>query len=595
MEATKATINTIINSQAIVEIPFFQRAYVWGEELWARFLEDVVYVAKNENATHFVGSVIVKNLPYETCDSGVTQKRKMLVDGQQRVTTLMILLKVLSLKFKKTDLFDYIFFGRGKKLLLIHSKNDRAAFEQVIRQSEAEPIHNNESNSLVIDAYNYFLEHIDETGMVIEDGTHYTDIINHIMFVSIELSNGENEQQIFNTLNSLGVNLTTSELLKNYLFSQDTIDQYQTKWIDVFEKDEDTKKYWFGDVDRGAVRRAMIDIFFESYFKLFVQNVMNDLNHVYTISNEDKVKYERSDNLSMSIQNFIAKYCNDDKNVILEHLNEYAETFKESFNPSLCDKSIFGDSALDRLNIVMFGLGHTTLIPYVLYVAKNVNDCDELNKIYSVLESLIMRRMIVKESTNGYNSLFTSLILNKTLTASELIERLRGGEVNTSWIPCDEALENGIKTVSRNRNNLQVKGILFLMECSLQNRKLSATQLRAFNPYTVEHLMPKCWKTHWDSGLSTDEANTRDWMLQTLGNLALITQELNASIQNNDWTTKKNGKDKKRGSGRYPGLNEFASGLFTLHDALTKEEWNEEEIAKRADWLYEQAKEIWKI
>ena len=75
----------------------------------------------------------------------------------------------------------------------------------------------------------------------------------------------------------------------------------------------------------------------------------------------------------------------------------------------------------------------------------------------------------------------------------------------------------------------------------------------------------------------------------TIGNLAIITQSLNASIRDSDWSTKKAGKKNK------PGLNLCAAGLNTLSDALTKEDWNEEEIDARAQWLSEEATKLWKI
>ena len=73
------------------------------------------------------------------------------------------------------------------------------------------------------DAYNYFVEHIDETKLDI------MTIIMNAQFVRIDLDADEDEQQIFNTINSLGVNLTTSELLKNYFFSRDTVSEYESK------------------------------------------------------------------------------------------------------------------------------------------------------------------------------------------------------------------------------------------------------------------------------------------------------------------------------------------------------------------------------
>ena len=154
------------------------------------------------------------------------------------------------------------------------------------------------------------MNNIDETKMDI------MKILMNTQFVRIDLDANEDEQQIFDTINSLGVNLTTSELLKNYFFSRETISEYQEKWESVFEKDDDTKIYWDTEIETGRIKRAMIDIFFDSYFQLFIQDKK------YNISNEDKIMYARVDNLAQSYQHFINNYCDGDKNAVLGQMND---------------------------------------------------------------------------------------------------------------------------------------------------------------------------------------------------------------------------------------------------------------------------------
>lgn len=118
----------------------------------------------------------------------------------------------------------------------------------------------------------------------------------------------------------------------------------------------------------------------------------------------------------------------------------------------------------------------------------------------------------------------------------------------------------------------------------------SSTALLGFSSYSLEHLMPKKWRNNWSACATEDEAKKRDSVLLTLGNLAIITQSLNASIRDAAWEIKKAGKGVNK-----PGLDLCAGGLHTLYDALGKNVWNENEIETRASWLCEQAKAIWKI
>ena len=78
-----------------------------------------------------------------------------------------------------------------------------------------------------------------------------------MQFVRIDLDADEDEQQIFDTINSLGVNLTTSELLKNYFFNRETVGEYERKWADVFEKDDETKVYWDREIETGNLREVL--------------------------------------------------------------------------------------------------------------------------------------------------------------------------------------------------------------------------------------------------------------------------------------------------------------------------------------------------
>lgn len=570
MDAHKAMITDIFNNATLLEVPFFQRPYVWKADLWERLLDDMEYVVKSKKP-HFLGSIILKEGRKPTSGDNFAAC-KTVVDGQQRLTTFIIFMKVLCLKTGQTTLFEYQFRIRGNEVALRHGKNDIEAFNKVVSMTAADKI--TDVNSRIIDAYNYFVEKMDASKLDI------MSIITNTQFVRIDLDAGEDEQQIFDTINSLGVNLTTSELLKNYFFSRDTIAEYEDKWVSVFEKDDDTKAYWEKEVEVGRTKRAMIDIFFDAYFQLFIQNKK------YSISNEDKLTYERIDHLAQSYQHFINKYCGGDKNVILASLKEYAECFSQNMNPDLCDECIPATYGIERLNVVIFGLKNSTMIPYVLYAAKNISNQNEFNRICGILESYTMRRMIARATTKNYNNLYTSLISNEIADSQSLMNRLTSGKDSTTYIPSDTELEDGFH--NSKIYNLQTKGILYLLESGIRPAN-SSTALLGFNSYSLEHMMPKKWKNHW-TGCATEEAEKeRDSILLTLGNLAIIPQALNAFVRDADWETKKAGKKDK------PGLKICASGLRTIQEALDKDTWNEDEIKSRAEWLYEEAAKLWKI
>ena len=572
MDAHKALITNIFNNSTLVEVPFFQRSYVWKEDLWSRLLEDMEYVVKTRKP-HFLGSIILKEGRKPAVGENFSAC-KTVVDGQQRLTTFLIFLKVLCMKLNQTVMFDYQFRIMGKSIALRHGKNDVDAFEKVMATEKPEKIDNPAPESRIIEAFNYFVEHIDETKLDI------MTLLMNTQFVQIDLDSDEDEQQIFDTINSLGVNLTTSELLKNYFFSRETVSDYEARWESVFEKDDETRSYWETEIETGRVRRAMIDIFFDSYFQIFVQD------RRYSISNEDKIMYARVDKLALSYQHFINTYCGGNKNVVLGPMKDYAACFMQTFRPDYCTRNTPAAFGIERLNVVIFGLKTSTLIPYVLYVAKNVFDEEERNRMYGILESYIMRRMVVHTSTKNYNNLFTSLILNTVLDADALLTRLKSGNDATTYIPDDEELKSGFE--KSKLVNLQSRGIIYLIE-SRERPDQSSTALLGFDNYSLEHLMPKKWRNNWPACATEDESRKRDSVLLTLGNLAIIPQSLNAAIRDANWTIKKAGKGKR------PGLDICAAGLITMYDVLQKEDWTEEDIYSRALTLYNQAAMLWKL
>ena len=571
MKAGEILINGIFNGSRLLEVPFYQRSYVWDEEQWDRFLADMEFVTKTKKQ-YFLGSIIFKSgKSPNTWDA--FSDCKVVIDGQQRLTTLMIFFKVLCLKKNENHLFEKDFRLEDNTIALQHGRNDIEAFDAVMCQDKLEEIPNIIPESQIISAFNYFLRKMDV------DKVNRMIIKQNIQFVCIDLLDDEDEQQVFDTINSLGVRLTTSELLKNYFYNKDNVDEYEKSWVSVFEKDNETRMYWEQELETGRLKRSLIDIFFDAYFQIFLQDKQ------YNISAEDKIVYSRVENLSKSYQDFINRYCGGDKSVVLSSMAEYAQCFAKNFKPEYCNMGVPAHSGIERINVVMFGLKTTTLIPYILFVAKNVSDQDELNKIYGVIESYIMRRLVVHAPTKNYNNLFTSLVLNRALDSQTLKDRLNKSSDATTYFPNNEELLNGFN--NSKLVNLQTKGIVYLIEAGIRPAR-SSTALLGFNSYSLEHLMPKKWRNNWPACDSSEDENKRDSKLLTLGNLAIIPQSLNASIRDGNWSTKKNGHGTNN-----PGLVLCSAGLSTMHDALQKDEWNEDEIDLRAQWLYMQAKSLW--
>lgn len=566
MDAGKATISGVFNGSRLLEIPFYQRAYVWGEEQWERFLSDMEFVTASKRP-YFLGSIILKQSSAGNTWSQVSEER-VVIDGQQRLTTMILFFKALCMKLGAQNLFERDFVLETGDIALRHGRYDQEAFNAVTSSKVASPI---DGSSNIVRAYNYFLTNIDV------DRVDRNTIKSNVQFVCIDLTEGEDEQQIFDTINSLGVRLSTAELLKNYFFNRENEDAFAEGWENVFEPSSEKKAYWEQEIVTGRIKRTLIDLFFDAFLQILVQ----DKSH--GVTTEDKLYYSRTSNLFQSYKDFISRYCNGDKGVVLEKMRPYAKVFESTFDPGYCDEAIPPTPCLERMNVLIFGLKNSTLIPYILYIRKNVCSAIEESKIFAVLESYIVRRMLVQATTKNYNRLFTSLILNEVLEADNLRTFLEADGEATTYMPSDSEVHRAF--FESRLYNLQSKGVLYLLESAIRP-SMSSTALLGFNQYSLEHMMPKKWRNNWGM-LDAEKASVRDKALLTLGNLAIITHSLNASIRDASWDVKKSGKNGK------DGLALCTAGLVTMHNVLEKESWAESDIAERAEWLYEKALKVW--
>ena len=560
METRIKTMAEVFDGKDILEVPFYQREYVWSEDEYKRFLDDMEYVTES-NQTYFLGSIIFKK----------NKHKRTIIDGQQRLTTWCIFAKAYSLKSGDNLAKKYL-MRNAIYPVINHSKSDTAAFKKILLHKKVEKIDNPQNNKLY-NAFNYFVDELSIKKI------NFKALQKNLFFVCLNLDEGEDEQQIFDTINSLGVRLTISDMLKNYLFSEKNIKSYEENWAQIFESDDETRQYWKSTISAGSKSRTMMDLFFDAYLQVLIQDKK------YKVKASDKKVYSRVNHLFKSYQSFVRNYLNNDRDLLIEEMADYAQCFKDTFKPDCCKETWTKNDELSRLNVVIFGLDTTTLIPYVLFLRKYINENRRFMRMCATLESFIMRRMVVGGDTKNYNRFFTSLILKKIDDVYTLRDEIKEVSNTTMSVPDNEQLLEGF--LNSKLTNKQTKGILFLIESGLRPAN-STVLLRGIDEYSLEHLMPKKWINNWNKPRGHDAIMERDRIILTLGNLAIIPQKLNSSISDSSW------KRKLRGSDNQPGLKECASGLFTMKNVINKTSWNETNIKQRAKWLHKHAVDVWK-
>ena len=218
MKASQSTINDFFAlTNTMFSIPVYQRNYTWSKDNCAKLLEDVVSIAKNEK-THFMGSITYILHFIDEENSLRKLQEFVIIDGQQRITTTMLLLKALETKTQDESIKDEISrllsLSKGQKLRLKPIKRDREAFDLVMQNRWTEI----QGKSHIRENYAFFLKELDNylaKGYSIEE---IYGAFLRLKIVGIGLELGDDDPQVvFESINATGVQLTGLDLIRNYL------------------------------------------------------------------------------------------------------------------------------------------------------------------------------------------------------------------------------------------------------------------------------------------------------------------------------------------------------------------------------------------
>lgn len=569
MEAKDNSFKSITNNELKLIIPFFQRPYVWSESHWERLFDDLK-ICFEEHIVPFLGSIILKR-------SKGRENFSYVIDGQQRLTTFSILLKVLLDKIEddkkvldyKPSLIESFSTDNPK---IQHSLLDREKYSQLIKENK---IQENEKTG-IMGCYNYFKKRVGQHFENQDEILNFTSfVVSNKSLVVVYLDADEDEQKIFDSINSTGEKLTATDIIKNSLFDKiikeygedETIKLYNDYWKDIFEKNDETYNFWNETIATGRIQRIRSEIFLHAFslIKGFFDPTKHNLEQLSSLY-KDKIKlFDKT-----KIKN------------LLDELKLYAELYTQL--PEIDNDYLFHiDKYEGRLFHIFKVFDINTALSIVLLLKnKFKNQDEELKKCFYLIENFILYRAICREHTDGYNKLFAK-ITQEIVKENDII-------IIYNYI-FKELVQYGIPHKDRviekfgNINNKHATFVLFWIELFRQ----SANQMQDITiglqyVYQLEHLMPKEWKAHWNIG--KDEEYMKSLIYQ-IGNMTLLKGKLNASIKNADWGTKLNGNEKKQNC-----ISKNA-GLIINKELLNKEQWGQKEIEERSQRLINDFFKIW--
>ena len=585
-------------------VPMYQRKYVWGlESQWEPLWRDVRSCAEAiesagtaERVQHFLGAIVLQEVDSE----GILRLPAFtIIDGQQRLTTLQVLLSAF--RNVASDLSPELAVLLGRlteneasvdteieRYKVWPSTFDREAFTTVIDAAPHELLGNGidtdahwRTRPRLIEAGAYFersirawLAEAPEAKAERMQALHLT-LRDALQIVVITLDAGDDAQVIFETMNARGVPLRPSDLIRNFLFLQasrrgeDADELYRRYWRDFDQEGVGDLGFWSQEEALGRERQQRLVAFLLHFLE---SQLAQELSAATMFDAFRRWWDEHADALG-SVEAALAM------------LRRHGAVYRSIVKP---DSSKPVGAFLDRLNTLQY----RTAYPLLLHLMTRFSvDDPVLTETFRDIESWMVRRYVCRLQTRNYGQAFVAMLQRvRAIDDGEVAAAVRAYLAEFSddarrW-PSDEEFRRAW-TSQRAYRRLQARGIKMIL-MALEARL--ATRLQELVVYrsnlSIEHVMPVEWRRNWttpiDELATTEESaeEARDRLLHTFGNLTLLTQALNSKNSNAAYGVKRPLVTKESAL----RLNAY----FLDHD-----EWDEAAILARGTALLNLAMSAW--
>lgn len=559
MKATEAKLLDFLKKSPQFVIPIYQRTYSWTEKECRQLWNDIVRCGSNDKiAVHFIGSIVY----IESGLSQVTHQSPLLViDGQQRLTTVTLMLAALADAVASDEPFDGFSQRKIKNYFLLNpeesgdrhfklllSQTDKASLIAIVSNTEKPK----EYSLRVTENYKLFKKWIDEENI---DLTVLCKGLAKLVVVDIALNRDQdNPQLIFESMNSTGKELSQADLIRNFiLMGLDPI--LQTRLYEQFWRPMELD---FGQEAYGT----HFDSFMRHYLTVKTGDIPN-INAVYD-SFKDYARLSRDSTVDDNVH----------VEALVRDIRDYARHFCAMALGSETDpglKQAFHDLRELKVDVVyplMLELYHDYVAGFLLK--------DDFIHCIRLIESYVFRRAICAIPTNSMNKTFATF--NKGLKKDHYLESIKAQFL---LLPSYRRFPNDDEFY----RDLQTRDLYNFRNRSYWLRRFENYERKEHVPvdeYTIEHILPQNEQLNatWRSALGADWQRIQQTWLHTLGNLTLT--GYNSEYSDNPFIDK---RDMEGGFKQSPlKLNE---GLGQLG------EWNEQAIQARARRLAGLAVNVW--
>ncbi|MGL2428296.1 DUF262 domain-containing protein [Helicobacter pylori] len=545
MKATQSTINDFFAlTGTIFSIPVYQRNYTWEEENCKKLLQDIVGISQNKK-THFMGS-ITYILHLIDDEKSLRQLQEfVIIDGQQRITTLMLLLKAIETKIQNEGIkkeIDNLLNLTGQRLRLKPIKSDKEAFDLVMQNRS----HELQGVSHIRDNYKFFTKELEN---YISKGYRIEEIYGaflRLKIVAIGLELGEDDPQVvFESINATGVQLKGLDLIRNYLMMGENSDRqkhlYETYWVPL--------ENWLGEKD--------LNDFIKTYLRIYLENKLKEEEREVYYA----LKAHHRDNFSDDIQG------------LMSDMREYGRIYQIFLDRDhyYLDRGDPQQLANLRLRIkdlmkIKFGVAK----PFVLRCARDFEegklDYENFHEILQILTSYYVRQSVCGDS-NALNKFLYPLYRQLENVSADALKRYLGKSVGQAAFPNDDKIRAAFLVRNAYAANQVCKFILLEIE------KLSNAEPPREENLEVEHFYPKTPTQEWRDRVGDYFTFEQDY-LHNFGNLTLSGQ--NQRLGNKSY------EEKIALMEKYSSLHLNDYFINNTHS------WGIEEVRARSEYLADQ-------
>ncbi|MFP6171227.1 DUF262 domain-containing protein [Helicobacter pylori] len=555
MEAKEATLLKFFeenqNNQFV--IPIYQRLYSWKKEQCEQLWDDIIKIGGNDKMNgHFIGSILYVR------DDNTHSSPLLIIDGQQRLTTITLLfialrnhlsdeVKILE-KFSREKIESYLINSDkdgDKKFRLILSESDKDTLLSLIDKDRRKP---SEPSLKIVENFKLFEKWISENTDKLETIFKGLD---KLMIVWIALEKGKDDPQlIFESMNSKGIELTQTDLIRNYIIME----------TEVKKQEDFYNQYWrameknFKQSEKQSKREDLFNKFVRHYLTIKIGKIPKE-KRVY----EDFKDYRQKKGIEIED--------------LLKDLQKYCRYFCQIAFKKEADKDL--NKALSFLVDLERDVSYPLLLELYSDYSDGVLSKQDFIPIIYLIESYICRRTVCGLGANGLNKIFVSF--TKKINKDQYLESIKAYflslETTTGKFPKDSEFKNLFITIDF--YNLKEKKYFLERLENFDTKEPVNTQ-----ECTTEHIMPQTLNLEWERDLGENFQAIHDKYLHTIGNLTLT--GYNQEYSNNSFQEK---RDMEKG---------FKQSPLRLNQSLKDlEVFGEKEIEKRANDLADWALKIW--